>query len=107
MEEQTELGKTTLFWKSETGDLKPLEVVVGNIEPIEPPSNWVQDDKNGFNLSFDMTHDKKSAKNIRKLLYTRIPRKLKKRQKKIVSLCDGKPVKHLRYDYLGTYYWIK
>ena len=28
-------------------------------------------------------------------------------QKKQVAMIDGKPVKHLRYDYLGCYYWIK
>lgn len=109
MGEQIELGKPTLFWKSETGELKPLEVA-GNIEPIEPiepPSNWVQEDNGGFSLSFDMTLDKKSAKNIRKLLYTRVPRKKKKWQKKQVSLIDGKHAKYLRYDYLGCYYWIK
>lgn len=43
----------------------------------------------------------------KKKYYTRVPRKLKKCQKKLVSLLDGKPVKHLRYDYLGCYYWIK
>ena len=55
-------------------------------------------------VSFDVPVDKN---NIRKLLYTRVPRKKKKWQKKQVAMIDGKPVKHLRYDYLGCYYWIK
>jgi len=48
-----------------------------------------------------------SEDNIRKKYYTRVPRKKKKWQKKQVAIIDGKAVKHLRYDYLGCYYWIK
>lgn len=118
MGEQIELGKPTLFWgKVGDAELKPLEVVEGdfNVEPLEEPieikyaptPTWRQEDNKGFSASFDFTLDKKSAKNIRKMLYTRVPRKKKKWQKKQVSIIDGKPVKHLRYDYLGCYYWIK
>jgi hypothetical protein len=54
-----------------------------------------------------MEEEKTSKDNIRKKYYTRVPRKKKKWQKKQVAMIDGKPVKHLRYDYLGCYYWIK
>ena len=49
---------------------------------------------------------KTNKDNIRKKYYTRVPRKKKKWQKKQVAMIDGKPLKHLRYDYLGSYYWI-
>lgn len=54
-----------------------------------------------------MEEEKTSKDNIRRKYYTRIPRKKKKWQKKQVAIIDGKPIKHLRYDYLGCYYWIK
>ena len=54
-----------------------------------------------------MEEEKTSKGNIRKKYYTRVPRKKKKWQKKQVAIIDGKPVQHLRYDYLVCYYWIK
>lgn len=56
---------------------------------------------------FSHVEEKTSKDNIRKKYYTRVPRRKKKWQKKQVAMIDGKPVKHLRYDYLGCYYWIK
>ena len=99
-----------IFYKPVDGEeFKELEYV-GKVEgfdfePLEEPID-VKYDPTPFtnSLSFDID----SAKcNIRKLLYTRVPRKKKKWQKKQVAMIDGKPVKHLRYDYLGCYYWIK
>ena len=99
-----------IFYKPvDGGELKELECVAKSdgfkIEPLEEPID-VKFDTTPFtkSISFDMTVDKC---NIRKLLYTRVPRKKKKWQKKQVAMIDGKPVKHLRYDYLGCYYWIK
>ena len=94
MGEQNQLGKTKLYWAEDVKDITM---------PNVPVFEW-HDVPNEVSVSLGQKID---TRKIRKLLYTRIPRKLKKRQKKIVSLCDGKPVKHLRYDYLGTYYWIK
>ncbi len=54
-----------------------------------------------------MKEEKTSKDNIRKKYYTRVPRKKKKWQKKQVAMIDGKTIKHLRYDYLGCYYWIE
>ena len=81
------------------GELKEIECVAESdgfeFEPLEEPID-VKNAPTHFanSLSF-------------KLLYTRVPRKKKKWQKKQVAMIDGKPVKHLRYDYLGCYYWIK
>lgn len=99
-----------IFYKPVDGEeFKELEYV-GKVEgfdfePLEEPIDVKYDPTPFTNtLSFDID----SAKcNIRKLLYTRVPRKKKKWQKKQVAMIDGKPVKHLRYDYLGCYYWIK
>ena len=105
-----EENKTKIFYKSiDGGELKELECVAESdgfeFEPLKEPVD-VKYNPTPFthSLSFDID----SAKcNIRKLLYTRVPRKKKKWQKKQVAIIDGKPVKHLRYDYLGCYYWIK
>ena len=99
-----------IFYKPvDGGELKEIECVAESdgfeFEPFEElidvkyhPTPFTK------TISFDVQVDKM---NIRKLLYTRVPRKKKKWQKKQVSMIDGKPVKHLRYDYLGCYYWIK
>ena len=99
-----------IFYKPiDGGELKELECVAESdgleFEPLEEPIEAKYDPTPFTNsLSFEID----SAKcNIRKLLYTRVPRKKKKWQKKQVAMIDGKPVKHLRYDYLGCYYWIK
>ena len=99
-----------IFYKPvDGGELKELECVAESggfeFEPLEEPID-VKYDPTPFTSSLSFEID--SAKcNIRKLLYTRVPRKKKKWQKKQVAMIDGKPVKHLRYDYLGCYYWIK
>lgn len=99
-----------IFYKPIDGvELKELKYVAESdgfdFEPLEEPID-VKYDPTPFTktISFDVSVDKM---NIRKLLYTRVPRKKKKWQKKQVAMIDGKPVKHLRYDYLGCYYWIK
>ena len=99
-----------IFYKPvDGGELKEIECVAESdgfeFEPFEEPID-VKYDPTSFTktISFDVQVDKM---NIRKLLYTRVPRKKKKWQKKQVAIIDGKPVKHLRYDYLGCYYWIK
>ena len=99
-----------IFYKPiDDGELKELECVAESdgfeFEPLEEPIDGKYDPTPFTNsLSFDIDVAKC---NIRKLLYTRVPRKKKKWQKKQVAMIDGKPVKHLRYDYLGCYYWIK
>lgn len=99
-----------IFYKPiDGGELKELECVAESdgfeFKPLEEPIDGKYDPTPFTkSISFDMTVDKC---NIRKLLYTRVPRKKKKWQKKQVAMIDGKPVKHLRYDYLGCYYWIK
>jgi hypothetical protein len=99
-----------IFYKPvDGGELKELECVAESngfeFEPLEESID-VKCDPTPFTSSLSFEID--SAKcNIRKLLYTRVPRKKKKWQKKQVAMIDGKPVKHLRYDYLGCYYWIK
>lgn len=97
-----------IFYKPvDGGELKELECVTVSdgfdFEPWKEPID-VKFDPTPVTLSFDIDATKC---NIRKLLYTRVPRKKKKLQKKQVAMIDGKPVKHLRYDYLGCYYWIK
>lgn len=57
-----------------------------------------------------MKEEKTSKDNIRKLFYTRIPRKGKKMAKKWLARLRGDiycHIKHLRYNYEGTFYWIK
>lgn len=99
-----------IFWKPiDGGELKELECVAESdgfeFEPLKEPVDVKHDPTPVTNsFSFDVPVDKM---NIRKLLYTRVSRKKKKWQKKQVAMIDGKPVKHLRYDYLGCYYWIK
>ena len=99
-----------IFYKPvDGGELKELECVAESdgfeFEPLEESID-VKYDPTPFTKSLSFEID--SAKcNIRKLFYTRVPRKKKKWQKKQVAMIDGKPVKHLRYDYLGCYYWIK
>ena len=99
-----------IFYKpDDCGEMKELECVAESdgfdFESLEEPID-VKYDPTPFtnSISFDVSVDKCK---IRKLLYTRVPRKKKKWQKKQVAMIDGKPVKHLRYDYLGCYYWIK
>lgn len=107
-----EENKTKIFWKPVDGKgFKELEYI-GKVdgfefEPLKEPID-VKYDPTPFTktISFDVQVDKKNI-NIRKLLYTRVPRKKKKWQKKQIAKIYGKPVKHLRYDYLGCYYWIK
>lgn len=98
-----------IFWKPIDGEefkeLQYIGKVEGfDFEPLEEPIDvkyYPTPVTNSF--SFDVSVNKM---NIRKLLYTRVPRKKKKWQKKQVAMIDGKPAKHLRYDYLGCYYWI-
>lgn len=93
MGEQLELGVPTLFWAGETGELQPLKVSDANFD-IEPPSNWVQEDKGGFSETFEMTIDEKQTKNLRKLFKRRLPRKVKKMYKKFYAKYFGvKPSK--------------
>lgn len=99
-----------IFYKPvDGGELKEIECVAKTdgfeLEPLKEPV-VVKYDPTPFtnSLSFEIDYAKC---NIRKLLYTRVPRKKKKWQKKQVAMIDGKSVKHLRYDYLGCYYWIK
>lgn len=102
--------ETKLFWKPVDGvGFKELDCVaeIKGLESIDDGFDKVQHQAHthkGFTQTFDM---KIENCNIRKLLYTRVPRKKKKWQKKQVAMIDGKSVKHLRYDYLGCYYWIK
>lgn len=99
--------ETKFFWKPiDGGEFKELKGVSKvEFKPLEKPVNVEYDlTPVTHSISFDMEIDKC---NIRKLLYTRVPRKKKKLQKKWIAWLDGKPVKHLRYDYLGCYYWIK
>lgn len=99
-----------IFYKPiDGGEMKELKCVAESdgfeFEPLEEPIDVKYDPTPVTNsLSFDIDASKC---NIRKLFYTRVPRKKKKWQKKQVAIIDGKPVKHLRYDYLGCYYWIK
>lgn len=99
-----------IFYKPiDGGELKELKCIAESdgfeFEPLEEPID-VKYDPTPFtkSISFDV---QVGNMNIRKFLYTRVPRKKKKWQKKQVAMIDGKPVKHLRYDYLGCYYWIK
>ena len=99
-----------IFYKPvDGGELKELECVAESngfeFEPLEEPID-VKYDPTPFTSSLSFEIDSSKC-NIRKLLYTSVPRKKKKWQKKQVAMIDGKPVKHLRYDYLGCYYWIK
>ena len=102
-----EQNNVKIFWKPvDGGEFKELKGVSKvEFKPLEEPID-VKCDPTPFtnSLSFDIEPAKC---NIRKLLYTRVPRKKKKWQKKQVAMIDEKPVKHLRYDYLGCYYWIK
>lgn len=99
-----------IFYKPiDGGELKELKCVAESegfdFESLEEPID-VKYDPTPFtkSISFDVPVNKK---NIRKLFYTRVPRKKKKWQKKQVAMINGRHVKHLRYDYLGCYYWIK
>lgn len=99
-----------IFYKPvDGGELKELECVAESngfeFEPLKEPID-VKYDPTPFTKSLSFNVDASKC-NIRKLLYTRVPRKKKKWQKKQIAMIDGKPVKHLRYDYLGCYYWIK
>ena len=102
-----------IFYKPvDGGELKALECVAEfngfEFEPLEEPID-VKYDPTPFtnSISFDVSVDKC---NIRKLFYTRIPRKKKKMAKKWLARLKGDIycyIKRLRYDYTGTFYWIK
>jgi hypothetical protein len=102
-----------IFYKPvDGGELKELECVVESdgfeSEPLEEPIGIKYDPTPFTNsLSFDIV----SAKcNIRKLFYIRIPRKKKKKAKKFLARLRGDIycyIKRLRYNYTGTFYWIK
>lgn len=96
----------------EGGELKEVECVAESdgfeFESLEEPID-VKYDPTPFtnSISFDVSVDKC---NIRKLFYTRIPRKKKKMAKKWIAILRGDIycyIKRLRYDYMGTFYWIK
>ena len=102
-----------IFYKPvDGGELKELECVAESdgfeFEPLEEPID-VNYDPTPFtnSISFDVSVDKC---NIRKLFYTRIPRKKKKMAKKWLARLRGNTygyIKRLRYNYKGTFYWIK
>ncbi len=108
-----EENKTKIFWKPVDGkEFKELEYI-GKVdgfefEPLEEPID-VKYDPTPFTNSLSFEID--SAKcNIRKLFYTRIPRKQKKMAKKWLARLRGDiycHIKHLRYNYEGTFYWTK
>ena len=102
-----------IFYKPiDGGELKELECVAESdgfdFEPLEKPIDVKYDPTPvTYSFSFDMSVDKM---NIRKLLYTRIPRKLKKKAKKWLARLRGDIycyTKRLRYNYNGAFYWIK
>lgn len=75
--------------------------------PLVPPVEVTYDPIQSYTLTFDA---KLEDWQIRKLLYVRIPRKLKKKAKKWVAGLRGDIycyIKHLRYNYKGTFYWTK
>ena len=99
-----------IFYKPVNGgEMKEVECVAESdgfdFESFEEPID-VKYDTTPFTHSFSFNIDA-NKRDIRKLFYIRVPRKKKKWQKKQVAMIYGKPVKHLRYDYLGCYYWIK
>lgn len=108
-----EENKTKIFYKPiDCGELKELECVAESygfdFEPLEEPID-VKYDPTPFtnSISFDVSVDKC---NIRKLFYIRIPRKKKKKAKKFLARLRGDIycyIKRLRYNYTGTFYWIK
>ena len=108
-----EENKTKIFWKPKDGgdfkELKHIGKVEGfDFEPLEEPID-VKYDPTPFtnSLSFDVDVTKC---NIRKLFYTRIPRKQKKMAKKWLARLRGDIycyIKRLRYNYNVAFYWIK
>ena len=108
-----EQNNVKIFYKPvDGGELKELECVSESygfeFEPLEKPID-VKYDPTPFtnSLSFDVDVTKC---NIRKLSYTRIPRKEKKKAKKWLARLRGDIycyIKRLRYNYKGTFYWIK
>jgi len=94
------------------GEWEELECVAESngfdFEPLEEPID-VKRDPTHFTKSFSF--DVPVGKcNIRKLFYKRIPRKKKKMAKKWFARLRGDiycHIKHLRYNYTGTFYWIK
>lgn len=101
-----------IFYKPvDGGELKALECVAKSdgfeFERLKQPID-VKYDPTPFTISFDIDYTKC---NIRKLFYTRIPRKKKKKAKKLLARLMGDiycHIKHLRYNYYkGTFYWIK
>jgi len=107
-----EENKTKIFLKPIDGEefeeLKYIgEAESFSFEPLEEPID-VKYDPTPFTISFDIDYTKC---NIRKLFYTRIPRKKKKKAKKLLARLMGDiycHIKHLRYNYYkGTFYWIK
>lgn len=102
-----------IFYKPvDGGELKEIECVAESegfeFEPLEEPTD-IKYNPTPFthSLSFDIDATKC---NFRKLLYTRIPRKKKKKAKKWLARLRGDIycyIKRLRYNYNGTFYWIK
>ena len=106
-----------IFYKPvDGGELKELECVAESegfdFEPLEEPID-VKYDSTPFthSLSFDIDDTKHVIRsNIRKLSYTRIPRKKKKMAKKWLARLRGDIycyIKRLRYNYNVAFYWIK
>jgi hypothetical protein len=107
-----------IFYKPvDGGELKEIECVAESggfeLEPLKEPIDVKYDPTfvtKGYSLSFDITLNETQTKNIRKLFKMRIPRKKKKKAKKWLARqrCDIYCyIKHLRYNYMGTFYWIK
>ena len=102
-----------IFYKPiDGGEPQELECVAESdgfeFEPLEEPID-VKYCPTPFphSLSFDVDFTKS---NIRKLFYTRIPRKEKKKAKKWLARLRGDVycyIKRLRYNYKGDFYWIK
>lgn len=115
-----EAKNAKLFWVSaDGGELKEIKGI-SNFEfsiqqqedveevPLVPPFEVTYNPTQSHTLTFDA---KLEDWQIRKLFYTRIPRKKKKMAKKWLAGLRGKCIydyiKHLRYDYMRMFYWIK
>lgn len=98
-----------IFYKPiDGGELKELECVAESngfeFEPLKEPIG-IKYDPTPLQIDIDVPKC-----NIRKLFYTRIPRKKKKKAKKWLARLRGDIycyIKRLRYNYTGTFYWIK
>jgi len=101
-----------IFYKPvDGGELKELECVAESdgfeFEPLEEPIDVKYDPApvtKEWSLSFDMVLDNKQSKEIRKLFYCRIPRKIKKRFKKAVARYHGYKIRDIKVSkYWGDY----